>query len=128
MNRRILIIDDSAAFTKLLTHILQNKYEISVARNGLEGFSILHGTFSPDLIICDLNMPELDGTAFLTELQNSGLYSCIPVIVMTGEPIQAETIDITEDLQTRIITKPFTPEDLFQKIDELFALVNVAEV
>jgi CheY-like chemotaxis protein len=70
-------------------------------------------------------MPEMDGEAFLDALQTSGLYNCIPVIVMTGDEKHFETI--SEDLQTRFIAKPFSPEDLMGKIEELFQVVNVAE-
>ena len=126
MNNRILIVDDSPAFTRLISHILKGKFECAIARNGLEAFAILRGTFQPDLIICDLMMPEFDGVSFLSELQNSGIYGCIPVIVMTGDSSSLSKSDITEDIQTRILTKPFTPQDLFTAIDELFEPVNVA--
>jgi CheY-like chemotaxis protein len=126
MNRSILIVDDSVAFCRLLTHILRDKYDVAVARNGIEAFAMLRAWTIPDLIICDINMPEMDGISFLTELQNSGLYNCMPVIVMTGEETHAA--DIVQDLQTRFIKKPFEPQHLFAKIDELFAHVNVATV
>lgn len=123
MNKRILIIDDSVAFARLLTHILANKYECVVARNGLEAFALMRSWNIPDLIICDINMPELDGISFLSELQTSGLYNCIPVLVMTGDQTSQDIV--VEDLQTRFLSKPFEPKQLFAKIDELFAHINV---
>jgi CheY-like chemotaxis protein len=124
MNKSILIVDDSVAFSRLLTHILKDQYDCVVARNGIEAFALLRTWKIPDLIICDVNMPEMDGISFLAEIQNSGLFNCIPVIVMTGE--EASASDIIQDFQTRLITKPFEPQTLFAKMNELFAHVNVA--
>lgn len=126
MNKSILIVDDSAAFSRLLTHILKNKYACAVARNGVEAFALMRTWTIPDLIICDVNMPELNGEAFLNALQTSGMYSCIPVIVMTGDDAYSDVFQ--DDLQTRFLTKPFRPEELMGKIEELFEAVNVAEV
>jgi two-component system, chemotaxis family, chemotaxis protein CheY len=125
MNRSILIIDDSVAFSRLLTHILDANYDCAVARNGIEAFALLRAWTIPDLIICDLNMPEMDGISFLNELQNSGLYNCIPVIIMTGEESYLTDSSIVQDLQTRFIRKPFEPQALFAQMDELFADMNV---
>lgn len=124
MNKSILIIDDSVAFSRLLIHILKGKYDCVIARNGLEAFALLRTWKIPDMIICDVNMPEMDGISFLAEVQNSGLFHSIPVIVMTGE--EGAASEVIQDLQTRIITKPFEPKTLFAKMDELFAHVNVA--
>jgi CheY-like chemotaxis protein len=126
MNRSILIVDDSVAFCRLLTHILKHKYDVAVARNGIEAFAMLKSWTIPDLIICDINMPELDGIGFLSELQNSGLYNCIPVIVMTGE--ESHSDNIVQDLQTRFIKKPFEPAHLLAKMEELFEDTDVAAV
>ncbi len=125
MNKKILIVDDSGAFSRLLTHILQKKYDCTVARNGVEAFALMRTWNIPDLIICDVNMPEMNGEVFLNALQNSGMYSCLPVIVMTGD--EAHTDVFQNDLQTRFLTKPFQPNELLEKIEELFQAVNVAE-
>lgn len=84
-SKTILVIEDDAKIRQLLVDGLKSQgYETLSADNGLEALKILEGT-KPDLCIVDLNMPKLDGLAFLTALRNRAETRALPSIVLTAQ-------------------------------------------
>lgn len=82
--KKILVIDDDQFFPKTLEAALpKGKYELIHAENGEKGLDVLKET-KPDLIILDLMMPQLDGTAFLKKLQESPDLPKVPVLVSSN--------------------------------------------
>jgi CheY-like chemotaxis protein len=79
----ILIVDDEKASIMTLTHILTPEYSVYAAKNGLDAIRIAE-KFSPDLILLDIRMPEMDGYEVLSLLKNSQAAKNIPVIFITG--------------------------------------------
>ncbi|MCG9881330.1 MAG: response regulator [Bacteroidia bacterium] len=72
-NRKILIVEDDIHIRNNLVEFLTlNDYSVSWASNGYEGL-VQYETFKPELIICDIMMPEMDGYAFLEEVQKKKL-------------------------------------------------------
>ena len=81
---KILIIDDDPDVCRLLGQFLgQQGYEVASAGNGSEGLTVATA-FNPDLIICDLDMPELDGQGVISALRQDRRLSEVPVIVFSG--------------------------------------------
>jgi two-component system, chemotaxis family, chemotaxis protein CheY len=118
--RRILIVEHHDGFRQLIGGFLADQFEVVGARNGLEAFLWLNKGWSPDLIITEADLPEVDGAQLLQQLRSSGLYHHIPVIVIS------ET-DQT-DLQSRFLalgasdylTKPLNPFFLRERLDKIF--------
>ncbi|MBN2419376.1 MAG: response regulator [Deltaproteobacteria bacterium] len=113
--KKILIIDDSQ-FTRLnLSNFLkQNDYEIFEAENGVVGLEAVK-KYSPDCILSDLLMPEMDGYGFLESLNKQGIK--IPVIVLTAD-VQATTRKkILQAGAVGIINKPPKYPDLLNLIE-----------
>ncbi len=82
--KKILVIDDDQFFSKTLEAALpQGKYELVSAEDGEVGLEKLKST-KPDLIILDLMMPKLDGTAFLEKLQESPDLPKVPILVSSN--------------------------------------------
>ena len=79
--KTILVIDDEPDLVNILREELEGRYSIITATNGKEGV-IAARKSSPDLIISDINMPELDGLTMLNELRSGGFKN--PIIFMTG--------------------------------------------
>jgi signal transduction histidine kinase/DNA-binding response OmpR family regulator len=84
--RRILVIDDDPRMVNLLARLLQadtREYEISWAKNGQEGLSKMQEQ-PTDLVLMDLNMPQMDGYSLLGQMQQDPDLCCIPVVVVTA--------------------------------------------
>ncbi len=112
MRKEVLIIDDEPTILKLLEFVLSKEYKVVLKNNGYEAIQCLEEGNRPDLIILDINMPYFNGPEFLKSIKISGLFSKIPVIVLTGtankEEVEAQlTFPVDE-----IIQKPFDPTKL----------------
>lgn len=119
--KRILILDDHDSIRMLLGTILSQSYDVYTKKDGLDGLAWLGEGNIPDLIILDLNMPQLSGIDFLKNLRNSGFYQDIPVIVLSSSEDQDE-MDLCHRLGiAHYFIKPFNPIVLKEKIVEVIA-------
>ncbi len=80
---RVLVVDDEPANLQVLTHILSDKYDISVATSGKSALKRI-AAHNPDLILLDVLMPDMDGFEVLAELKENDNSRGIPVIFITG--------------------------------------------
>lgn len=113
---KILIIDDSGFQRKIITSVLEEEgYSVIVAENGNAGLAQALKE-SPDLILCDLLMPELDGYEFLKQVREHDL--AIPVLVLTSD-IQKTTRQLCLDLgAAEVLNKPVTKTTLISALKE----------
>ena len=125
MKKRILIIDDKHEFRKLIKIILNKNYSVETAENGIQAFSMLQNGFLPDLILCDITMPELDGKSFLKQLKVTGAFRQIPFIVLSSIDKSSTRVEMLKAGANDYIVKPFNPEELIARIDNALALTNV---
>jgi two-component system, response regulator, stage 0 sporulation protein F len=119
--KRILVVDDEenarVVLSKLLTH---DGYEVSSARNGVEALNYLRSK-NVELIITDLNMPEMNGLMFLRELNRSHPASNVIMITGYGEVesyLEAMTLGAFE-----YINKPVKYDELKKVINKIFNTV-----
>jgi two-component system KDP operon response regulator KdpE len=110
---RILIVDDERQITRVLRTSLQSSgYEVTVANNGMEAFDLFKSV-SPDLVITDLSMPEMDGLELTRALR---AISEVPIIVLSvreQEPIKVAALDEGAD---DYVTKPFSMQELLARV------------
>ena len=116
----VLIVDDSSTMRKIITRSLRQAGfvvdEIFEAGDGFEGLSAL-GANKIDLILSDINMPNMDGLEFVKSVRGKG--SKVPIVMITtegGEEIIKEAI---ESGASDSIKKPFTPDQLQEKLGGL---------
>lgn len=81
---RILIVDDMATNIALLSDLLKKQYEIRVAKNGSRAIEIANAKEQPDLILLDIEMPEMDGYEVCRILKNSPVTKNIPIVFVTA--------------------------------------------
>lgn len=106
---RILIIDDDADVRRLLhRHLTRLGYEVLAAENGREGLETA-GMIPVDLILTDMNMPEMDGMAMLKELKSSATLRDVPVVVISSEDASGNVAHSIELGAEDHIGKPFDP-------------------
>ena len=110
--KKILICeDDKNLANNMRNYFSLKKAEVQVALSGKEG-AMLISSFSPDVVITDVNMPEIDGYSFLKELRN--LNTTIPIIVVTGEHKLQKLFEM-EKIEA-FIRKPFSMSDLEEAV------------
>lgn len=121
MKKTILIVDDEPTILKLLEFVLSKEYQTELKSNGYEAIQWLEEGNKPDLIILDVNMPYFNGTEFLNSIKISGIFSKIPVILLTGT---TDTKNLEAQLRfpvNEIIQKPFNPTKLKDAVKYLLA-------
>jgi DNA-binding response OmpR family regulator len=113
--KKILVVDDEPEVRKLMEHFLIDKgYEVRVAGNGREGLDALD-TFTPDLVLLDMHMPELDGAEMLKQLAVRS--PTLPVIMVTVNEDVETTSRLLQLGAADYVPKPFNLDYLEQAIN-----------
>ena len=127
--KRILLVEDDADLLDLLVEKLQGSgYEVITASNGLQGWEKA-AQEELDLIVTDIAMPRMNGYTMLQMIREKKSLKKTPVIIMSGVKEEYERKDSWRgqfDIG-HFLLKPFEPEELLNKIDELLCNDNVQE-
>ncbi len=118
MSASILIIDDSTTIRERIASTLASLDLFSrfyQAEDGLDGFKQLLA-YPVDLVLCDLEMPRIDGFKFLSMMQARPELIGIPTIILTGVNDQGSKIRGLGHGASDYITKPFDPEELIARV------------
>lgn len=123
MTKKVLVVDDSATMRSMLMSIIEEikGVELIEASNGFEALKALPQQ-SFDLILTDINMPEINGLEIVHFVKSNPAYQKIPLIIISTEHGQA---DIKKGLALgaqKYITKPFDPDQLKKTVRELLNL------
>ncbi len=113
---RILVIEDERDIRRVLQQILElNGYEVTEAATGPEGLQSV-AQQKPELIICDVAMPGMDGFAVLQELRKNPVTESIPVIFLTART-ERENVRLGMNLGAEdYLTKPFAADELLRSV------------
>ena len=114
----ILIVDDSENIRKQVEEILTTGRvcdTVLVAKNGAEALRTL-GDQDVDLVLCDVNMPLVDGVKFLAIKASRGEYDDLPVIMLTGRADLKERIRCLQVGASDYLTKPFHEQELIARV------------
>ncbi|MFC1856641.1 response regulator, partial [Thermodesulfobacteriota bacterium] len=118
---KILVVDDDDSIRKILLDFFSSSdrsYLIDEAANGIEA-CIKLGSYHPDILILDINMPEMDGLEVCRIIKSAPELSDICVIISTGFPDHPKLKQISELGFEDVIYKPFNLKDLMKKIDNI---------
>ena len=114
----LLIIDDNNDIRQYERTLLQDDYIVLEASDGKEGLEIAKKEV-PDLVICDVMMPVMDGLEFTEQLKTNVATSHIPVIMLTAKNLEEHRAEGYEHGADSYITKPFHSKVLLARIDNL---------
>lgn len=115
--KKILIIEDDVAIRETVADILELEgYDYRQASNGREGVQVARD-YHPDLILCDVMMPELNGYGVLLELQSDPQTDKIPFIFLTARATRQDLRKAMSMGADDYITKPFTSTDLVEAVE-----------
>jgi two-component system alkaline phosphatase synthesis response regulator PhoP len=111
--RRILIVEDDLNLTLALYSALSHTYKVSTAKTATSGLSKAQ-TYSPDLIILDLKLPDLNGLVVTLKLRQIGVQA--PILVLTAEAGLISKVDLLDSGANDYVTKPFSLAELRARI------------
>jgi len=116
---RALIVDDSSVMRKIVERSIRQAgidiAEVREAANGAEGLGVLKDQ-RVDLILCDINMPVMDGLEFLRQLQTVENAKGVPVVMITTEGSESHVVQALSVGARGYIRKPFTPEQVKEHV------------
>lgn len=118
----ILIVDDSAAIRKILQRVLAQA-DVPVGRvfeagDGQEALNLLQAQ-SVGLILCDINMPNMDGLQFLGRVRANAAWKDVPMVMITTEGSQTKVMEAVQLGASGYVRKPFTAEQIKEKLSGL---------
>lgn len=114
----VLVIDDNTDIRQYERTLLQDEYIVLEAADGKEGLSVAIKEV-PDLVICDVMMPVMDGLEFTERLKTNTATSHIPVIMLTAKNLEEHRAEGYEHGADSYITKPFHSKVLLARIENL---------
>jgi DNA-binding NarL/FixJ family response regulator len=116
-SHKLLLIDDDPNLILLVKDYLEfNGYQVLTASQGMEAMKILEKQ-TPDLIICDVMMPEMDGYTFVEEIRKNNNFDWLPIIFLSAKGQSKERIKgLTKGADVYMV-KPFEPDELVAQIE-----------
>lgn len=116
---RALIVDDSSVMRKIVERCLRatglNFSDVLEAGSGVEALEVLRGE-KVDLIVSDIQMPHMDGLEFLRQVKAAKLAPGVPVVMIATESSSDDVMRAVEAGATGYIRKPFTPDQVRERV------------
>jgi len=117
MSKTALIVDDSPTMRQMVSFTLTNAgFTVIEAEHGKDAVSKVAGGPKMDIVVTDLNMPEMDGIELITELRKLGAFKFTPILMLTTESALEKKQAGKAAGATGWIVKPFNPEVLLKTI------------
>ncbi len=113
---KILCVDDTPVNLKLMVDLLRHTYDVKVANSGEKGLTII-SEFSPDLILLDVMMPDMDGYEFCQRVRKMPQYANTPIIFITAKNTPEDETEAFALGGNDFISKPIIPTTLKARID-----------
>lgn len=117
MNRTALIVDDSRTMRQMVAFTLTNAgFTVIEAEDGKDAVKKVSGGVKMDIVVTDLNMPEMDGITLIKELRKMNTFKFTPILMLTTESTVEKKNEGKEAGATGWIVKPFNPDVLLKTI------------
>jgi two-component system, chemotaxis family, chemotaxis protein CheY len=121
---RVLIVDDSSVMRKIVERSLRQAglelEKVVEAKNGADALKLVD-SHKIDLILSDINMPEMDGIEFLRQLQRVEDFKAIPILMITTEGGEQKVLEAISLGAKGYIRKPFSPDQVRLQVSEAVA-------
>ena len=119
--RVVLAVDDDPAILSMLVRTLGTIYTVYVAENAIVAGELLQKIPSPDVLVLDVGMPQLDGLAFARQLKAEPKLRSIPIIFLTARTTAVDVVQGINAGARHYLTKPFALKDLLDKVAQVIA-------
>ena len=115
---RVLCIDDSVTICRAVEYILHNHgYQVSAVSSPIKALSVIF-QYKPDLVLCDITMPEIDGYELCGMLRKSSAFAKVPIIMLTGKDGFIDRVKARMVGATEYLTKPFGEKELLTTVEK----------
>ncbi|MFY7732965.1 MAG: response regulator transcription factor [Bacteroidia bacterium] len=117
MNKKTLLaLDDELSILKILDFYFGKTFNVVSKTDGISALEWMQQGQLPDVIIADVNMPDMNGMEFIAQIRNSGFFKDIPLIMLSGNEGSADKIKCLKAGADDYLVKPFNPEELEARI------------
>ena len=115
--QKILVVDDESQITRVLRHILSaHAYAVRTADDGVAGFD-LFCEWQPDLLLTDLQMPEMDGLELCRRIRSR---SDVPIVILSVRDEEETIVEALDAGADDYVTKPFSTNELLARLRSAF--------
>lgn len=116
MAKQFLVVDDSASMRQLVSFTIKEAgFDVIVAENGKDALAKLGGQ-KVDMVVTDLNMPEMDGITLIKQLRSLPAYKFTPIVMLTTESQESKKQEGKSAGASGWIVKPFSPDKLLEVV------------
>lgn len=120
MGKTVLVVDDSVSMRQMVTFTLQGAgFEVVEAGDGKEAVDKLNAGAKPNLVITDLNMPNLDGIGLIKAVRGMAAHKFTPLLMLTTESSDDKKKEGQAAGATGWIVKPFNPDQMLATIKKV---------
>ncbi len=120
MVKHILIVDDSKTIRNLISFILKKEgFKVTTAEDGLDGLEKLYSAEHIDMVISDINMPNMDGYTFIKTIREQDAYKKLPIVVLSTEGSDDDIKLALDHGANDYMVKPAQPEAMVATIRSL---------
>ena len=118
-NKKLLIVDDEPDILEIFGIELRNRgFQVQIAKNGKEAISLV-SSFSPDLVITDLRMPDISGFELIKNIRKQTEFKQVPLIAISANSSQKSMVELERIGVDGFLRKPINFEHLTAKVDNL---------
>ena len=114
--KKIMVVDDNVSILKQISIMLENCYDIILAKSGSQALKI-GAQEKPDLIFLDIEMPEMDGYQTIAQFKEEAWFGATPVVFLTGNQDEATKKKAFEYGAIEILNKPVDKEYLLNRME-----------
>ncbi len=116
---KCLVVDDSATMRRIVSNALKSIGHTDLLEAGDGTEALEHADGSVDLVITDWNMPNMGGLELVQELRKRSETAETPILMVTTRSVKEDILQAAQAGVNSYIVKPFTPQTLKEKIDEV---------
>ena len=116
--KKVLVIEDNIVLRENTAEMLEvSGYKVQTAENGMEGFNKVL-KYQPDVVICDMMMPKVDGVGFLKLMKKDSATNKIPIVFFSAGTPGSQVRDHLTEHGDAYLKKPFTNEELLAAVGQ----------
>jgi len=118
---KLLVVDDSSTMRRIIKNTLARigHKDVLEAADGKEAWQVMQENSDIDVLITDWNMPEMNGLELVKKVRAESKYNDLPIIMVTTEGGKKEVITALKAGVNNYIVKPFTPQVLKEKLEDV---------
>jgi len=119
--KKVIIVDDNAPELSIVRNLLKTFYDVYPAPSGMKLFVLLE-KFIPDLVLLDIEMPEMTGYEVIKTMKENPRFKDIPIVFITAKDDEESAVKGLEMGATDYVTKPFSGPLLLRRISNLLTM------